>query len=89
MTHFFPTADHPQGWKLEELFTEIQKDIVRRSEKIIDDTRPQARSVLHNNFEILRLLTECIHKAEASSKILESFGRSQSDHGGPPRIGRL
>ncbi|HEY4635525.1 MAG TPA: histidine kinase [Alphaproteobacteria bacterium] len=89
MTHFFPTADQPQGWKLEDLLTEVQNDIVRRSEKIVDDMRPQARGVLHNNIEILALLTECIHKAEASTKILESLGRSESDHGGAPRIGRM
>ena len=89
MTHFFPSSDRPQGWKLEELLTEIQNDIVRRSEKITDDPRPQARSVLHNNIEILGLLTQCIQKAEASTKILDSMGRSESARGGAPRIGRL
>ena len=89
MTHFFPSPDHPQGWKLEDLLAEVQNDIVRRSEKIIDDNRPQARAVLHNNIEILSLLTQCIHKAVASTKILESFGPSQADKGGPPRIGHL
>jgi hypothetical protein len=89
MTHFFPTAEHPQGWKLEELLTEIQNDIVRRSEKITGDLRPQARAVLQNNIEILGLLTQCIHKAEASTKILDAMGRSESERGGAPRIGRL
>ncbi len=63
MTHFFPSGDHPQGWKLEDLLSEIQSDIIRRSEKIVDDTRPQARAVLHNNIEIMSMLTQCIHKA--------------------------
>lgn len=89
MTHFFPSPDHPQGWMLEELLAQIQNDIVRRSEKIVDDMRPQARAVLHNNIEILGMLTACIHKAEESTRILESFGRSESIRGGPPRIGRL
>ena len=89
MTHFFPSSDRPQGWKLEELLTEIQNDVVRRSEKITDDARPQARAVLHNNIEILGLLTQCIQKAEASTKILDSMGRSESGRGGAPRIGRL
>lgn len=88
MTHFFPSQDHPQGWKLEELLAAIQNDIVHRSEKIVDDSRGQARAVLNNNIEILALLTQCIHKAEASTKILESLGRSESDRGGAPRIGR-
>ncbi|MFZ0692906.1 MAG: histidine kinase [Alphaproteobacteria bacterium] len=89
MTHFFPSGDHPQGWKLEDLLSEIQSDIIRRSEKIVDDTRPQARAVLHNNIEIMSMLTQCIHKAMDSTKILESLGRSKSDHGGTPRIGHL
>jgi len=89
MTHFFPSPDRPQGWKLEDLLTEIQNDIVRRSEKVVDDMRPQARAVLHHNFEILDLLTQCIHKAESSTKILESLGPSESVRGGPPRIGRM
>jgi len=88
MTHFFPTAERPQGWKLEELLMEIQNDIVRRSEKIVGDLRPQARAVLHNNIEILSLLTQCVHKAEASTKILDGMGRSETDRGGAPRIGR-
>lgn len=87
MTHFFPTSDHPQGWKLEDLLAEIQNDIVRRSEKIVDDNRPQARAVLHNNIEILALLTQCIQKALASTKILDSLGPSESEKGGAPRIG--
>lgn len=87
MTHFFPTPDHPQGWKLEDLLTEIQNDIVRRSEKIVDDKRPQARAVLQNNIEILNLLSQCIQKALASTKVLESLGPSESDKGGAPRIG--
>lgn len=89
MTHFFPSPDHPQGWKLEDLLVELQNDIVRRSEKIVDDKRPQARAVLQNNIEILGLLTQCIQKALGSSKILESLGPSESGKGGAPRIGHL
>lgn len=89
MTHFFPSQERPQGWKLEDLLTAVQNDIVTRSGKIVDDERPQARAVLQNNIEILALLTQCIHKAEASTKILDSLGRSQSDRGGAPRIGHL
>jgi hypothetical protein len=88
MTHFFASPERPDGWKLEDLLAQIQNDIVHRSEKIVDDMRPQARAVLHNNIEILGMLTKCIQKAQESTKILDSFGPSQSGHGGPPRIGR-
>lgn len=89
MTHFFPSAERPEGWMLEQLLSQVQNDIVRRSEKIVDDMRPQARQVLHNNIEILSLLTQCIRKAEESTKILQSLGPSGGSRSGTPRIGRL
>jgi hypothetical protein len=87
MTRYFATEDRPEGWKLEDILSEIQNDVVRRSEKIMEDKRPEARSVLHNNIEILGWLSKCIHRAEESSKILEKLGPSHAPDGGPPRIG--
>lgn len=86
MTRFLSTLDDPEGWKLEEILRQIQNDIVRRSNKIIDDTRPEARAVLQNNIEILRWLSQCIDKAENSTRILNSIGPSQGAEG-EPRIG--
>lgn len=86
MTRFLSTLDDPEGWKLEEILRQIQNDIVRRSNKIIDDTRPEARAVLQNNIEILRWLSKCIDKAENSTRILNSIGPSQGAEG-EPRIG--
>ena len=42
-TTFLVTEDNPQGWTLEDILTEIQNDIVRRSQKIVDDARPAPR----------------------------------------------
>lgn len=84
-TTFLVTEDNPQGWKLEDILTEIQNDIVRRSQKIVDDARPEARTVFNNNVEILALLTQCIERAAESTKLLNrAFGPHKD---GKPRIG--
>ncbi|MFQ5784435.1 MAG: histidine kinase [Alphaproteobacteria bacterium] len=87
MMRFLVTPDNPDGWQLEDILTEIQNDIVRRSNKIVGDGRPEARAVLRNNIEILGWLTQCIDKALDSTRVLNSIGPSRSAEGGPPRIG--
>lgn len=88
MTRFLVTDENPGGWKLEDILTVIQDDIVRRSHKIIDDHRPEARRVLHNNIEILGFLTRCIELAQNSTRALAALGPSRAPQG-PPRIGVL
>ena len=85
MTHFLATSDKPDGWRLEDILSVLQNDITRRCTKIMDDMRPEARNVFHNNVEILHLLTECIHKAQDSSRILTRLGPPSA--AGQPRIG--
>jgi hypothetical protein len=88
MTRFLATSDNPSGWRLEDILSEIQSDIIRRSGKILDDTRPEARKVLRNNIDILGWLVKCIEKAEDSTHALNSIGPSKAAEGGPPRIGK-
>jgi hypothetical protein len=84
-TTFLVTEDNPQGWKLEDILMEIQNDIIRRAQKIVDDARPEARAVFNNNVEILGHLTKCIERATESTKILNrAFGPHKD---GKPRIG--
>ena len=86
MTHFLVSDEKPDGFKLEELLAILRRDIIRRSAKIMDDERVEAKTVLENNIKILTLLTECMHLSESSTTILErSFGRSID---GKPRIGK-
>ena len=87
MTHFLVTPENPKGWRLEDILSEIQKDIFRRCTKILDDPNPVAVHVRYNNIKILDMLTECIHLAEGSTRRLNTIGPSQSAKGGPPRIG--
>ncbi len=85
-TTLLVTAENPGGWKLEDILTEIQNDMIRRSNKIIDDDRGEARKVLLNNIEILALLTTCIEMARDSTAVLNSLGPHED---GKPRIGVL
>jgi hypothetical protein len=82
MTKVLVGPNNPDGWKLEELLEEIQNDILRRSAKIVDDARPEPRAVLHNNIEIMQLLTQCLVKAHESTCILNSLGPSGGTRGG-------
>ena len=84
-TTLLVTEENPQGWKIEDILTEIQNDIVRRSQNIVDDARPEARAVLNNNIEILGLLSRCIERATESTRLLNrAFGPHKE---GEPRIG--
>ena len=83
-TTFLVTTETPDGWTLEDLLMEVQNDMLRRSQKITDDARPEARRVLDNNIEILGLLTRCIAKAQDSTSVLKSLGPHVD---GKPRIG--
>lgn len=88
MTHFLVSDSNPNGYRLEDILQAIRKDVLSRCTKITDDSRPEARAVLDNNMRILQLLTEAIHIAESSTRLLDkSFGPSQSLYGGAPRIG--
>ena len=88
MTRFLVSEENPTGHKLEDLLIEIRGDILHRCTKIANDTRPEALAVMANNVEILEHITEAIHLAQDSTKILDTaFGKSQADKGGPPRIG--
>ena len=88
MTHFLSSDENPGGYKLEDILLVIRRDIITRCTKIADDHRSEARHVLDNNVRILQLVTEAMHLAEDSSRVLnKAFGPSQSQLGGPPRIG--
>lgn len=87
MTRFLVTPENPTGWRLEDILTEIQKDIIRRCSKILDDPSPVAAPVRYNNIKILGMLTECIKAAEDSTRLLNTLGPSLAARGGPPRIG--
>jgi len=84
-TTFLVTDENPDGWKIEDILMTIQNDMFRRTQKIVEDSREEARDVLNNNIKILGLLSQCIEKATESTRILNrSFGPHKD---GKPRIG--
>ena len=86
MTHFLATDEKPDGYKLEDILNALRADIVKRAQKIVDDRKPEAQTVLKNNIRILGLLSECIELAEDSTHVLDrSFGPKKVSE---PRIGR-
>lgn len=88
MTRFLISDTNPSGYRLEDILEAIRKDVIVRCTKIVDDHRPESRTVLDNNMQVLQLLTQAIHLAESSTRTLDkSFGPSQAEKGGPPRIG--
>lgn len=85
MTHFLATDENPDGYRLEDILSMLRRDVIKRSAKIMEDERPEAKAVLENSIRVLGLLSECINIAEDSTRILEkSFGKSIE---GVPRIG--
>lgn len=89
MTRFLVSEENPTGHKLEDLLCELRADIIHRCTKITGDQRPEAMAVLANNVKILEYITQSIELATDSTRILDrAFGRSQSDLGGPTRIGK-
>ena len=85
MSGFLSSEQKPEGHSLEEVLLQLRKELIVQTTKIVEDDRPQAQEVLENDIKILALLTECLHIAEASSKLLKhSFGPHVD---GQPRIG--
>ena len=84
-TTFLGTDENLDGWKIEDILMTIQNDMFRRTQKIVRDSREEARVVLNNNVQILGLLSQCIEKETESTRILNrSFGPHKD---GKPRVG--
>ena len=88
MTHFLKSDTNPDGSLLEDILSDIRKDILYRCLKITDDQRPEALHVLNNNMKVLNLGSEAIELAKDSTTTLDkAFGKSTVESGGTPRIG--
>ncbi|NQU58068.1 MAG: histidine kinase [Rhodospirillales bacterium] len=88
MTRYLISDSNPKGERLEDMLSDIRKDVILRCTKIIDDQRSEARHVLNNNMKVLNLLSDAIVLADDSTLTLnKSFGPSTRGDGGKPRIG--
>jgi hypothetical protein len=86
MSRFLVNDDNPDGYKLEDILSAIRNEVIQRATKIMDDSRPEAVTVLNNNIRILDHLAQSISLAENSTTVLDkAFGTHNPD---VPRIGK-
>lgn len=84
---------NPNGWKLEELAAQLRDEVKGKCLKILEDDRPVARSVLHNNQLILgklRQIEELLGGIEAAQRDSYAQLDAMAPNEGPlgtPRIG--
>ena len=74
MTQLLASPANPDGWSLEDVIEVLRGDMMRRSAHMVDDTRPEIRGLVANNVAIMEQLTQCLHKAQDSTRILTKLG---------------
>ena len=86
MTKVLMSADNPDGWKLEELLSQLRDEIVAKTDKVKNDQRITAQMLVRNNRSILRLLTAA---EQLQRESLEELAMYRHDEGpsGTPRVG--
>lgn len=80
------SRDNPEGWKLEDLLSQLRDEIVAKNRNIANDDRPAAQAVHQNNKAILQLLAGCENLQRDSLSRLDALGPDQGPLG-KPRIG--
>jgi len=80
------SPQNPEGWKLEDLFSQLQAEIEIKSEKITNDASPVARLVLRNNQQIIGLLAQAEALQRSSYDALDAMAPNEGPLG-RPRIG--
>ena len=86
MSKILMSPDNPEGWKLEELFSQLRSEIGDKSDKICIDKRPVARAVLRNNQQICGLLSQAEAIQRHSYDLLDALAPNEGPLG-TPRIG--
>lgn len=80
------SAENPDGWKLEDLLAQVQKELMAKNLKIIGDDSKLACFVRGNNYVIL---THLIAAEQLQRKSYEELAKLRPDEGpnGKARIG--
>jgi len=73
--------DNPDGYKLEELLEQLQREIVTKCEYIKDDPRIVAKQVLANNNQIIGLLFQAETLQRLSYDLLDAMGKNEGPLG--------
>ena len=89
MNRLLRSEKNLEGPTLEDLLIQLRSDMIHRCEVIATDARTEALHVMNNNVKILTHISEALELARDSTRVLDrAFGPSQSQQGGPPRIGK-
>jgi len=79
-------SENHNGWKLEDLLSELQKEITEKSLKIAKDNSIESKTVQNNNGQIIGLLKQAEHLQRQSYAILDNLAPNEGPDG-KPRIG--
>jgi hypothetical protein len=77
---------NPNGWKLETLLVHLRLEVLHKSNKIENDPRIEAQTVLNNNRQIMGLLQQAEGLQRQSYAILDRMAPNEGPLG-TPRIG--
>lgn len=77
------SAEHPKGWKLEELLDQLRTELRAKNEKLANMDNAVGQIVRANNRHILRLLRECEDFQRNSMAALAQIGPDQGPTGTP------
>ena len=80
------SAENPEGWKLEELLSQMRDELMVKNRRIANDDSAVAQAVHQNNKMILQLLTGCENLQRDSLARLASLAPDPGPTG-TPRIG--
>ena len=80
------SADNPEGWRLEDLLSQLRDELQAKCARIGADASFTARRVLRNNRCILDLLSRAEHVQRDTVTSLDAL-RPDPGPSGPPRIG--
>jgi hypothetical protein len=79
--------ENPNGIKLEDLLTQLQSEVLAKTQKVVHDQSHIAQFVIRNNLHIVELLNQA---ARMQRESMEALDRKAPDNGpeGEPRIGK-
>jgi hypothetical protein len=80
-------SENHNGWKLEDLLSQVKQEVSEKINKIINDESPQSKLVVRNNLAIIEHLGAAEALQRSSYIVLDAM-RENEGPGGKPRIGK-
>ena len=86
-TPILMSADNPDGWKLEDLCAQLQREVLAKNQRIDGDNREQALRTAARNRRIIQLLGNIVSMQQDIMADLATLGPDDGPLG-RPRIGK-